>query len=85
VNGNSYFAGQITINYGMKNAKTLYMPFQYGYGSQYEWQAACELAKAGYIEDSTKPLWHLKDKGIILRLSIQRDRLKRDVRAFGEE
>ena len=33
VNGNTYFAQEITINYGMKNAVKLYNPFQYGYSS----------------------------------------------------
>ena len=49
VNGNSYFAGTISVNYGMKNAKVLKMPFQYGYGDQYRWTALEEMAKAGWL------------------------------------
>ena len=32
VNGNSYFCGTVTLNYGMKNEETFLMPFQNGYG-----------------------------------------------------
>ena len=33
VNGNTYFAQAITLNFGMNNSETLINPFQYGYGS----------------------------------------------------
>ncbi len=33
VNGNSYFAQEITLNFGMNNSETFINPFQYGYGS----------------------------------------------------
>lgn len=35
VNGNSYFAATVIINYGMKNEFSFNMPFQYGYGDFY--------------------------------------------------
>lgn len=35
VNGNSYFAGTIEINKGLKSEKRFIMPFQYGYGDHY--------------------------------------------------
>ena len=35
VNGNSYFSGEIVVNYQMKNEQTFIMPFQYGYGEMY--------------------------------------------------
>jgi len=35
VNGNSYFAGTIVINYGRKDEKEIKIPFQYGYGDHY--------------------------------------------------
>ena len=38
-NGNSYFAGTITLNYGTETEETFLIPFQYGYGSQYEQEA----------------------------------------------
>jgi len=39
INGNSYFAGEIILNYKLDNEIKLIMPFQYGYGSQFEYQA----------------------------------------------
>ena len=39
VNGNSYFSANISINFGMPSQKNLFIPFQYGYGSQYEHEA----------------------------------------------
>ena len=36
VNGNSYFAGTVCINYGMPTEKNIKMPFQYGYGDHYK-------------------------------------------------
>lgn len=35
VNGNSYFAGEVIINYGRKNEIEINLPFQYGYGDYY--------------------------------------------------
>ena len=35
VNGNSYFSGEVTLNYGTKYVKSYKMPFKYGYGSHY--------------------------------------------------
>jgi hypothetical protein len=49
VNGNSYFAGVVIINYDMPTEKRFNMPFQYGYGSQYEYEAFKTLQKAGLI------------------------------------
>jgi hypothetical protein len=54
VNGNSYFAGTVSVNYGMKNAKVLKMPFQYGYGDHYKTEALNELVEAGVITDLKK-------------------------------
>ena len=34
VNGNSYFAGTITLNYGTETEETFLLPFQYGYGNE---------------------------------------------------
>ena len=53
-NGNSYFAGDIFVD-----GKLVYtMPFQYGYGSQYENEAMKQLKKLGYINELVKnSLW----------------------------
>lgn len=45
VNGNSYFAGTIIINYGRKNEIEINLPFQYGYGDFYRYQALRAIQK----------------------------------------
>ena len=79
INGNSYFSGTITINYGMEDAKILEMPFQYGYGDHYIDMAHQQLIKEGVIngERHTNGSWgylwqYCQDNNIILRNSIQR-------------
>lgn len=72
VNGNSYFAGTISVNYGMKNAKVLKMPFQYGYGDHYIDMAGKALSKAGIINGcgNTERIGSYCDRNkIILRTS----------------
>lgn len=39
INGNSYFAGCVIVNYDMPTEKRYNIPFQYGYGIQYEYEA----------------------------------------------
>lgn len=88
VNGNSYFAGTVTVNYGMKTAKIFEMPFQYGYGSQYEQEAKQILMNEGLIgfndygKNGKHPLSNheLRELGIIVRSNIQRGCLKRDLK-----
>lgn len=38
-NGNSYFSALITVDYLLPNEKSFSIPFQYGYGNQYEYEA----------------------------------------------
>jgi hypothetical protein len=87
VNGNSYFSGRITLNYGMKNEKTLLMPFQYGYGDQYEWETSSTLKKNGFFpENSDKTCLSIfcRKNFIILRTSKEKNCKKRDVVSWGE-
>lgn len=85
--GNSYFAGQVTINFGLEDEKTFLMPFQYGYGDQYLHQAWKVIQNNGYIPDP-KPFQlitvYAREHNIPLRYSIQDKCKKRDVQAFGE-
>lgn len=86
VNGNSYFSAHVTLNYGMKGEKTIYLPFQYGYGNHAETIAQLELIKLGYLPNSKNALWHYcEENGIILRYTKQTGCLKRDVIAYGVE
>jgi len=83
VNGNSYFAGTITLNYGTETEETFLMPFQYGYGSSYEHEAKAILTQFNKISTDYESLSnYCKRVGIILRRNIQRNCLKRDLKAI---
>ena len=74
VNGNTYFASVVTINDGLPNETRLYMPFQYGYGDQYEYEAAAVLRLAGIIckDGFENSLWRMRETlGFILRANIR--------------
>lgn len=80
VNGNSYFAGSVTINYGQPDAEKINMPFQYGYGDSYQYAAMTLLKEKGYTE--AKYMHDLRDLNIIVRYNIQRGCKKRDLMQF---
>ncbi len=65
VNGNSYFAGEVTVNYGLKSQQSFNMPFQYGYDRAGE-QKAFELLKSKNIINSSNHM-DLKENKIIIR------------------
>lgn len=82
VNGNSYFSGTITLNYGMKSAKCFDMPFQYGYGDHYVDMAGELLEKQKQLPFAiaSRRLWqYCKDNKIILRTSKQENCKKREL------
>lgn len=84
VNGNSYLAGIVTINYGMKTQQQFTIPFQYGYGDYYT-QAAKEVLTENKVLKlaSNELLWRFcEENKIILRKSIHRNQRKRDVLRF---
>jgi hypothetical protein len=79
-NGNSYFAAFIAIDYGMESEQRIFLPFQYGYGDQYEWESFKELQKIGLIPPEIKCYRaYFHENGIVLRSGIQRNCLKRDL------
>ena len=80
INGNSYFAGSVTVNYGYPDSIKIDMPFQYGYGDSYTYEAIKLLNEAGYTE--AKHIQDLRDENIILRYNIQRGCKKRDLKNF---
>jgi len=81
VNGNSYFCGTITLNYGMKTEQTFLMPFQYGYGSQYEQQAKSILIEFNKISADCWGLYsYCKDNNIILRSTLIENCLQRELK-----
>lgn len=80
VNGNSYFAGLVTVNYGLDDESSFNMPFQYGYGSQYEQEAFNVLKEKGIID--TTSLYDIRSNGIIVRSSIQDKCLKKELMKY---
>lgn len=89
VNGNSYFAGTVTLDFGTPDEVSFTLPFQYGYGDQYLTEAMIQLVERGYIQAEKypyggyPPLWsYCRENGIILRKSKQADRRKRELKAI---
>ena len=86
VNGNSYFSAQATINFGMKDEKTVYIPFQYGYSDHYLTVTAHQLQLDGVL-DSNDTIYgvtrYLREKGIELNCSKKENCLQRDVKSWG--
>ena len=80
INGNSYFSAEIVLNFGLKDVKTIKLPFQYGYGEQYEYASFEELKKVLNIKTDIKVLWrYCEENKIILRTNKQENCLKRDL------
>jgi len=72
VNGNSYFAGTITLNYGMKSEETFLMQYENGYGNYYEQKAKAILTQFNKISGTwSQPLsMYCRENKIIYRSSI---------------
>jgi hypothetical protein len=90
VNGNSYFAGQVTVNYGMPDVRQYSMPFQYGYGDSYRHEAFKVLEEAGEFSDREKyengasePI-HIfcTRKGIVTRYTKHENCKQRELKKF---
>jgi hypothetical protein len=86
LNGNSYFSAQATIDFGLPTERTVYVPFQYGYGEHYLTATAEQLQKDGLLSnDETiySVTRYFREKGIELRYSKKEKCLQRDVKAWG--
>lgn len=79
INGNSYFSGQIVINYGLENEKRFFMPFQYGYGDQYIWEALSTLKRENILPEYIVTPHQLQEAGTIIRYNKQKA-LKRELK-----
>lgn len=85
-NGNSYFSAQATVNFGMADEKTIYIPFQYGYEKHYHTKAANQLQTDGILPNDETIYSFTKwcrENNIELRYSKDENCLQRDVKAFG--
>ena len=77
-NANTYFAGTVTINFKMETAKTFLIPFEYGYGGQYEHSALRVLKENGY----NVHFGNLKEDGIIYRHNCVDNCKKKELKAI---
>lgn len=81
VNGNSYFAGIITIDYGMESEQEIKIPFTYGYDNQFEWESLYLLVKIGLISNKDYPLSrYCRENNIIFRSNMQRNCKQRELK-----
>jgi hypothetical protein len=78
VNGNSYFAANVTLNFGQPDKINIVLPFQYGYGDSYQYEAMKVLNEQNYI--NVKYLHELRDNKIIVRYNIQRNCKQRELK-----
>ena len=79
--GNSYFSMDITINYGLKNCVSYYVPMQYGYGDHYKDMAFKYLKSLGYFKNDTENWYHktYENEKIIVRHNKLINCLKREL------
>lgn len=78
--GNSYFAGEVTINYGIEGQRSYIMPFQYGYGDSYKNRAMQVLEENGEIDTDREYI--LRDRGIVIRANIERKCKQRELKQY---
>jgi len=72
VNGNSYFAALVTINFGMSDAKEIKVPFQYGYGDASRSESLRQLQMDGILpNDGTLYDSFFQENNIIIRYNKQ--------------
>lgn len=83
VNGNSYFAALVTLNFGMSDEQEIKIPFSYGYGEQYI-SESLHVLQCMDILPTVPTIYHLseycRENNIILRNSNQKNCLKRDLK-----
>lgn len=81
VNGNSYFAALVTLNFGMADEKEIKIPFQYGYGEQYLTETKHQLQTDGVLPEGT--IYNMaewcQENNIILRHNKRKNCLKREL------
>ena len=86
INGNSYFSGLVIIDFGMKSEEVFLMPYQYGYGSQYEQEAKAILTYANKISTQYETLYsYCKRENIILSSNIIRGCKKRELKEIEKD
>ncbi len=87
-NGNSYFSAQVTVNFGLSDQQIIYVPYQYGYGDQYTYEAFKAIQAANLIpaQDSMQSPWrYYEAHGIISRNTKHEKCTKKDVIYWGSK
>lgn len=84
LNGNSYFAGNIFVEFDNGRIDEILMPLQYGYGSQYEQEAKALLTEFNYIslEYVQNLRTYCEDNNIKFIRNFRDKCLKRELKAF---
>ena len=82
INGNSYFAGKVILNYGTDNQMTLPLAYQYGYGDQYKYEALKAIKAALSINTDITALWRFCDTNNIILRSNKRSAKKAELKAI---
>ncbi len=83
VNGNSYFAGEVIV-YRKNQIHNYLLPFQYGYGEQYLYEAQKLLIEKEIMSPNcSTPLWrYCEENKIVLDTYKKENCLKRDLKNF---
>lgn len=76
--GNSYFSARISVDGKIVG----HLPFQYGYGSQYEYEATKWLLENGYLSERIEPLWQLRNSGVAV-YSVKYSATMKETKRFG--
>ena len=79
VNGNSYFAANVTLNFGMSDEEGFILPFQYGYGQMYEQMTVQKLKQMGLMAEMDH-FFDLRERGIIIRSNKQENCKQRELK-----
>lgn len=86
-NGNSYFSAVVTVNFGLPSIQTFYLPFQYGYGSQYV-DESVRLLKLNKLVPDVSMLelgLYFKDNNVRFNYSKHEGCKSAEVQAWGQE
>jgi len=70
VNGNTYFSCRVQVP-TESGFKSFNIPFQYGYGEQWQFESVIVLRKLGFFKDDNRQRWELpiifSDRGYMLK------------------
>ena len=86
INGNSYHAGTVVINMGMKSQQAFTFGLTYGYDSQYKVTAIKTLVNARLLPNLTSSQLYdyLSDNNIEVRASILRNCKKSELKQYNK-